>query len=50
MLHHKNVLPLLGVTMGKNQFAMASEWMISGNINQFLRTCEGVDWFEPVGF
>lgn len=35
-LCHRNVLPLLGVTMGNNQFAMASEWMANGNINEFL--------------
>ena len=36
-LHHPNVLPLLGVTMTKNQFVMVSEWMVKGNINEFVK-------------
>ena len=36
-LCHPNVLPLLGITMDKNQFAMISEWMVNGNINEFLK-------------
>jgi len=48
-LHHKNVLPLLGVTMSDNQFAMASEWMANGNINQFIKAHRDANRFEPVG-
>lgn len=46
---HQNVLPLLGVTMSDNQFAMASEWMGNGNINGFVRAHGGVNRFELVG-
>ncbi|KAF9646803.1 kinase-like protein [Thelephora ganbajun] len=45
-LHHPNVLPLLGVTMGKNHFAMASEWMVNGNINEFIRANRDTNRFE----
>lgn len=45
-LCHQNVLPLFGVTMGNGQFAMASEWMIHGNINEFLKVHRDVDRFE----
>ncbi|KAF9644941.1 kinase-like protein [Thelephora ganbajun] len=36
-LCHPNVLPLLGVTMGNRRFAMVSEWMANGNINEFVK-------------
>ena len=36
-LRHPNVLPLLGVSMSENRFAMVSEWMPNGNINQFVK-------------
>ena len=39
-LSHPNVLPFLGVTMEEDQLAMISEWMVNGNINEFLR----VNW------
>ena len=48
-LSHQNVLPLLGVTMSSSQFAMASEWMVNGNINQYLKAHKDVDRFELVG-
>ena len=35
-LRHPNVLPLLGVTVSERRFAMVSEWMEHGNINQFV--------------
>ena len=49
-LRHQNVLPLLGVTMSTNQFAMVSEWMINGNISEFIQVHEDVDRFELVKF
>ena len=49
ILHHKNVLPLLGVTMSQNQFVMLSEWMVNGNINEFVKVHRDVDLFELVG-
>jgi len=36
-LRHPNVLPLLGVTMGENLLAMVSEWMVNGNITEFIK-------------
>lgn len=36
-LRHPNVLQLLGVTMSETQFAMVSEWMTNGNINDFVK-------------
>ena len=48
-LCHQNVLPLLGVTMHRHQFAMASEWMENGNINEFVRANRDVNRFELVG-
>jgi hypothetical protein len=36
-LRHPNVLPLIGVTMSETQFAMVSDWMVDGNINDFVK-------------
>ena len=36
-LQHPNVLPLVGVTITETQFAMVSEWMVNGNINDFVK-------------
>ena len=49
-LRHPNVLPLLGVTMTGTQFATISEWMINGNINEFVRAHPDVNRFELVRF
>ena len=49
-LRHPNVLPLLGVSMNKTQFAMASEWMVNGDINKFVKASRDVNRFELVGF
>ena len=49
-LSHPNVLPLLGVTMGKSQFVMVSEWMENGNINEFIKSHRDADRFELVRF
>jgi len=35
-LRHPNILPLLGVTINEHRFAMVSEWMENGNINEFV--------------
>ncbi|KAF9646871.1 kinase-like protein [Thelephora ganbajun] len=45
-LCHPNVLPLLGVTMGNRRFAMASEWMANGNINEFVKVRRDANRFE----
>ena len=47
-LCHPNVLPLLGVTMGKRLFAMVSEWMVNGNINEFVGAHRDANQFELV--
>ena len=36
-LRHPNILPLLGVTFTESHFAMVSEWMDNGNVNEFIR-------------
>ena len=47
-LRHPNVLSLLGITMGNNQFAMVSEWMENGNINEFIKAHKDANRFELV--
>ena len=49
-LWHPNVLSLIGVTMTETQFAMISEWMVNGNINDFVRTHPDEDRFGLVNF
>ena len=49
-LQHQNVLPLLGVKIGNNQFAMVSEWMKNGNINNYVKARWDVNRFKLVGF
>ena len=34
--------------MTGNQFAMVSEWMTNGNINQFVSAYRNVNWFDLV--
>ena len=48
-LRHPNVLSLLGATMVDGQFAMVSEWMVNGNINEFVKAHRDVNRFELVG-
>ena len=47
-LCHENVLPLLGVTVDGNQFAMVSEWMINGNINEYVKMHKDTDHLRLV--
>lgn len=49
-LHHPNVLPLLGVTISENRLVMVSEWMVKGNINEFMRADPNADRLELVCF
>ena len=49
-LHHPNVLPLLGVTINTNRFAIVSEWMRNGNINEFVKEHSKVNRLELVCF
>ena len=48
-LRHPNVLPLLGVTTSGRHFAMVSEWMSNGSINEFIAANRDADRFELVG-
>jgi len=48
-LRHPNVLPLLGVTMRERLFAMVSEWMVNGNINEYVEARRDANRFELVG-
>ena len=36
-LRHPNILPLIGVTMSEARFTMISDWMVNGNINEFVK-------------
>jgi len=36
-LQHPNILPLIGVMMTESQFAMISDWMENGSINEFVK-------------
>jgi len=49
-LRHPNVLPLIGVTMSENRFGMASDWMVNGNIREFVKANPDVDRLGLVGF
>ena len=49
-LSHPNVLPLMGVTMLENHFAMVSEWMTNGSITEFVWVNRGVNQFKLVRF
>jgi len=49
-LRHPNVLPLMGVTMSENRFAMASDWMTNGNIREFVKAHPDADRLRLVGF
>ena len=47
-LRHSNILPLLGVLMSENRFAMVSEWMSNGNINEFVKAHPKVNRLQLV--
>jgi len=49
-LRHPNVLPLIGVTMSETRFEMVSDWMVNGNINEFVRAHPDANLLELVGF
>jgi serine/threonine protein kinase len=49
-LQHLNVLPLVGVVVTDNEFALVSEWMSNGNINQFVREHRDANRFGLVSF
>lgn len=45
-LRHPNVVPLLGVSMDNHHFAMVSEWMVNGNVNEFIKAHREANRFE----
>ena len=49
-LQHPNILPLIGVTMSETKFAMISDWMVNGNINDFVKMHPDANRLELVGF
>jgi hypothetical protein len=49
-LRHPNILPLIGAKLSKNEFTMISEWMINGNINDFIQAHPNVNRVKLVGF
>ena len=49
-LRHPNVLQLLGVTVTENRFVMVSEWMVRGNINEFVEADANPDRLGLVRF
>ena len=48
-LEHPNVLPLTGVMVSENLFAMVSDWMANGDINEFIEAHPDVNWLGLVG-
>lgn len=49
-LRHPNVLPLLGVTTTGNRLVTVSEWMVKGNINEFVKVDINADRLGLVRF
>ena len=51
-LRHRNVLPLLGVTVTEDpcRLVMVSNWMENGNINTFVKAHPDVNRLELVRF
>ena len=47
-LKHENILPALSVTLSEYRFAMVSEWMENGNINEFIRKDQHANGTELV--
>jgi len=47
-LQHPNILPLLGVTSNERRFALVSEWMENGNINEFIKRDQDINRAELV--
>lgn len=50
ILHHPNVLRLLGAAMMERQFVIVSEWMPKGTIMEFTRANPNADRLALVGF
>jgi hypothetical protein len=50
ILRHPNVLSLIGATMSEAQFIMVSDWMVNGNIKDFVKKHPDANRLELVGF
>ena len=50
VLHHQNVLALLGVTTTGDQFTTVSEWMTNGNVNEFIKAHPDANLLKLVCF
>ena len=48
-LQHPNILPLIGVTVSEAHFAMVSEWMANGNVNEFVKETPDANRLKLVG-
>ena len=48
-LYHPNVLPLLGATT-EDRLVMVSEWMVNGDINNFVKADTKADRLGLVNF
>ena len=48
-LQHPNLLPLMGAMVSEKQFATVSDWMVNGNINEFVKAHPDVDRLGLVG-
>ena len=49
-LQHPNILPLIGVTMSESQFATISDWMVNGNLSDFVKAHPDTNRLGLVGF
>ena len=49
-LRHPNILRLLGVTVTENCFVMVSEWMVKGDIDEFVKADAEADRLGLVCF
>jgi len=49
-LHHEDVLPLLGVMATEDRLVMVSEWMVGGNIMEFVKVNVNADRLGLVRF
>ena len=51
-LNHPNVVPLLGILENRSRlkFAMVSEWMVNGTLNQFVKAHWDANRFKLVRF
>jgi len=47
-LRHPHILPLIGVNLERHKFAMVSEWMDHGDINEFIGNHQGVNRVQLV--